>query len=238
VETVRDRIGRSFRVSIVDAGAPTVFIDARDLGLGADDLLGDRFGADLVGRLQGVRAAAAVGLGLVSEDERAAMESPTQPKLYVVHPSGDDEAGPVDDGEAGVDMLARGLTMGRLHKAYATTAAIATAVAARIPGTIVEQIARAAAPPGAVASIRIRHPSGVMPVEVEVKVGHGSGQPELRRAVVVRTARRLSRGEATVPWSAVFGAQPVPAHSRTSSPHPQAIVAIGTSSDSIERVAS
>src|SRR3546814_1852996 len=50
----------------------------------------------------------------------------------------------------------------RLHKAFASTGAVCTASAARMPGTIVNEVCRATAD----GIVRIGHPSGVFPVKI------------------------------------------------------------------------
>jgi hypothetical protein len=92
--------------------------------------------------------------------------------------------------------------MGRLHAAYAITVAICTATAACIPGTVVAARARKAAHD----DIRIGHPSGVTAVEVEVDATPGE-RPELVRALVERTARRLMAGVSYVPATVLDGAR-------------------------------
>jgi hypothetical protein len=90
---------------------------------------------------------------------------------------------------AGTTVAGRGLSMGQPHRAYATTVAVATATAARIPGTLVaEHAAGGAGDP----DVRIAHPGGVTRVEVDVDLS--DGKPVLRRAAIERTARRIMAG--------------------------------------------
>lgn len=97
-------------------------------------------------------------------------------------------------GEGEVDLLVR-LLGGRpasLHKAFAATAAAATAVASRIPGTVACEAAR----PRAEDQVVLGHPSGTFPVRVKVSGGPGAWRVE--RASYSRTARRLMEGYAFV----------------------------------------
>lgn len=187
---------RSYGRSIVDAGNAVVFAAADELGLSPAELLADTYPPDLMATLEQIRAEGAVELGLVDAAEKARALTPALPKLYLVHPPADfvDRSGrPVAAAEH--DILARGLSMGRPHPAYAVTAAVCTATAARIPETVVEQRARRT--PGVV---RIGHPGGVTSVEIEVDLANAQ-EPRLVRACVERTARRIMSGLALVPAS-------------------------------------
>lgn len=182
--------------SIVDAGNPTVFVRASDLGVAVDALVGAAYPAALMERLESIRGAGAERLGLVADRRRSAAESPTVPKIYLVHPPADyatlsGRRVRADE----VDLVARGLSMGRLHAAYAATVAIATAAAACIEGTLVAEALRAPV----TRAVRIGHPAGVLRLEVATEVA--DGRPRLTRAVVERTARRLIAGEVYVPLS-------------------------------------
>lgn len=188
------------RISLVDAGNPTVFVRAADLGLGVADLVGASYARSLLERLESIRGAAAECLGLVSDAGRAAGESPTVPKIYLVHPPSDYTTRSGERVRADeVDLVSRGLSMQRPHAAYAATVAIAAAAAAWIPGTVVAEALRTRASP----IVRIGHPSGVLALEVNVDLAL-SGAPRLTRAVVERTARRLMSGEIYVPIRALL----------------------------------
>jgi 2-methylaconitate cis-trans-isomerase PrpF len=182
-------------VSIVDAGNPTVFATARSLGLSAETMLADKLEPEVLDALESIRAWAARRLGLVQDAARAAEDSPAVPKVYIVNPPATCARG---DGrwtdEADVSLLARGLVMGRPHPAFATTVAVCTAVASRIPGTVVHECAGPGPEDGV---CRIGHPSGVLAVEVDVRGVHSD--LVLRSAVLERTARRIMEGLAFVP---------------------------------------
>jgi hypothetical protein len=175
-------------VSIVDAGAPAVFVAASELGLGGRAFLGEPLPPRTIGRLSAIRAVAAERLGLVPDRSRAEADTPAIPKVYAV-------SEPVDYADslgrevraADITLAGRGLSMGQPHGAYATTVAVATATAVRLPGTIVAEHARAEQ-----GDVRIGHPGGVMRVEVDVDLA--GGEPRLLRAGIERTARRIMAG--------------------------------------------
>lgn len=185
------------RVSIVDAGNPIIFARAADLGVAVEVLLGATYPAELMDRLEAIRGAAAERLGLVADGRQAGAASPTVPKIYLVHPPASyaTRAGEWIAAEAS-DLVARGLSMQRLHAAYAATAGIATAAAARLPGTVVAEVAARRAP----GIVRIGHPGGVLSVETAVD----PTAPRLLRAVIERTARRIMAGEVYVTIGAIL----------------------------------
>ena len=161
--------GTQLAVSIVDAGNPTVFVAARSLGLTAQTMLADELSPRSVG---GARVRPRLGGSSArprSRPSQAAGESPAVPKVYVVHPRAayrSRDGGSID--ASAVSLLARGLVMGQPHPAYATTVAVCTAAASRIPGTVVHECAMAAVGDRV---CRIGHPSGVLYVDVDVRTG-------------------------------------------------------------------
>lgn len=184
--------GRAFRVSIIDAGNPTAFVRADDLGANPDEVT-DRIQFDdrFRGFLQEVRETVGRAIGLVGADGSVPSHIP---KIVVVAGAGryeGQDGSTVEEGEA--DLRAWALTMGRLHQAFPVTGAMATAVAARYPGTVASLDATVHP-----SSIRIGHPSGVL--EVEAVLTHDvEGPVRVDRILVTRTARRLMSGEAFLP---------------------------------------
>jgi hypothetical protein len=87
-----------------------------------------------------------------------------------------------------VDLLARVMSMGHCHRAFALTAAMCLAVAARIEGTVVHECA----PGDKDGDVRLGHPSGVLPIAATVTIR--DGEPWAERVTVYRTARRLMEG--------------------------------------------
>jgi 2-methylaconitate cis-trans-isomerase PrpF len=199
-DELTDDDGRTHRVSIVDAGNPTVFVRAADLGLDAQSLVASTYPPELMDRLEAIRGAAAERLGFVADRRRSAALSPTVPKMYLVHPPADYVTRANARVTAGaVDLVARGLITQRLHAAYAATVAIATGTAARLPGTVVAEVAAHRGTD----VIRIGHPGGVLALEVAVEVSPQAG-PRLVRAVIERTARRVMAGDMYIPMRVLF----------------------------------
>jgi probable AcnD-accessory protein PrpF len=185
----------TLEVSLINAGNPTVFVAAAGLGLDGTELQPDvNNRPSLLETCERVRAHAAVRMGLADSAESATRSRPATPKLSFVAPPAAyvSSAGrPVTADE--VDLLARILSMGTLHHAYTGTGAVALAVAAALPGSVVARAARG----GASARVRIGHPSGAMTVGAEVRNQDGGWNVE--RALMSRSARRLMSGRVHVP---------------------------------------
>jgi 2-methylaconitate cis-trans-isomerase PrpF len=187
-------------VSVVDAGNPCVFVRAADLGLEGtetpDEIDANR---DLNERIERIRGTVAAEIGLVQDWRDAARESPYIPFFALVSPPADYvdfTTGRLVQAEQ-VDFVARLLFMLRMHKAYPVTGTVCTGAAARIPGTIVYQVARPESHRRSLA--RIGHPAGV--IDVDAVVRPDDDGVHLVRASVGRTARRIMEGYAFVPWS-------------------------------------
>ncbi|HZS34778.1 MAG TPA: PrpF domain-containing protein [Methylomirabilota bacterium] len=183
--------------SLVDATTPLAVVRAKDLEIEATERpeeLDARPG--LPERLEAVRAAAAVRMGLAATAAEATRESAAVPKLAVVFPPTAYRtlAGAPVEPDA-VDLVARIVSMGKVHRAFALTGAMGLAVAVRIPGTLAHE---AASGGHAAGDVRIGHPSGVLPVAAEV-ARRPDGALVARTVTVYRTARRLMEGFVHVP---------------------------------------
>jgi len=193
--------GGRLRATLINAGIPTVFVDAAALGYtgieAQDAINGD---ASALRRLEAIRAHAALRMGLIGALEEAATRQHT-PKLAFVAPPQSYRASSGRLVEAGdIDLLVRALSMGRLHHAMMGTAAVAIGAAAAIPGTVVCEAAGGAPR----ASVRFGHPSGTLRVGAEAALV--DGQWRVTRAVMSRSARVLMEGVVRVPADALFGA--------------------------------
>ncbi|HZF82980.1 MAG TPA: 2-methylaconitate cis-trans isomerase PrpF [Burkholderiaceae bacterium] len=184
----------SFQATLINAGIPTIFLNAAELGYMGTELQpainGDRAA---LARFEAIRAWGAVKMGLIREVADAATRQHT-PKIAFVAPPQDYIASsgkPVQ--AADVDLLVRALSMGQLHHAMMGTAAVAIGVAAAVPGTLVNL----AAGGGERTSVRFGHPSGTLRVGAEaVQVG---GQWTVTKALMSRSARVLMEGFVRVP---------------------------------------
>ncbi|MBW2064165.1 MAG: 3-methylitaconate isomerase [Deltaproteobacteria bacterium] len=189
------KLGR-IQVSIVDAANPVVFLRAEDLGLTGTEIQEIDPSPEIRESLEYVRGMGAVMLGLVSSPQEATRTSQDVPKVAFVSPAQDYVALTglaIHKGD--IDLVARIMTMGTLHTAYAVTGAICTAGAARIQGTIVNTVLDKDT--GQEDEIKIGHPGGIIPVGARVE--REGKTYEYREAIIWRTARRLMEGYVYVP---------------------------------------
>jgi methylitaconate Delta-isomerase len=184
-------------MSIVDAGNPVCFIRPSVLSLSGTE--GPTHPAILsqLDRVELIRGTAARMIGIVQDEKDARIQSPAIPLLAIVG----NAQGYVSytDGRtidaSQVDFVARVFYMQEMHKTYSATASVCTGTAAMIAGTIVNQAAPARG--NEAQTVRIGHPSGIIPIEVDV---HDTPQGlELRKAALGRTSRRIMDGFVYVP---------------------------------------
>lgn len=188
--------GGEAEVTLVNAGNPTVFVNAASLGLAGDELQ-EPFNSTpaLLARCESLRARAAVVMGIARDDDEATRLRQHTPKLIFVSPPGgymSSRGKRVEQGD--VDLLARAVSMGRLHHAMTGTGAIAIAVAVGIPGTVVHKVLAAGTGGGTVC---FGHPSGTL--EVAASVRQDAGRWVVDQVTMSRSARRLMEGWVRVP---------------------------------------
>ena len=185
----------TLEVSMVDAANPFVFVRAKDLGLRGNETM-DEFGNNeaTLKKCEEIRSVVAEIMGIAKAGE-ATQKSPGVPKIAVIAgpASYDIPKGKVEASQ--VDVVARMTALQKLHKAYAVTGAVCLGAAAKIAGTIVNEIYTKAQPQHP-AAVRIGHPSGKLQVEIEIE--EQNGQLELTKAALARTARLLMDGNVHV----------------------------------------
>lgn len=183
--------------SLVDAGNPTVFVNGAAMGVeptrGVGAINGDEA---LLERLQRVRSAASVAMGLVARPEDAWTHSPMVPFLVMVWPPQpyarfDDSKQQVAPGD--IDLCARVISLGKLHKSINVTVSTALTAATLVPGTLPNQVAGTAAASG---RLRIGHPSGI--VHTWGQLEQGAEGPHVPFVRMGRTARRIMQGEVLI----------------------------------------
>ena len=184
----------TFKATLINAGVPVVFVEASALGCDGTELQAAiNEDAALLAKLEAIRASGAVRMGLIRDVAEAARR-PLTPKVAFVAPSKDYVSSSGKHVRAtDIDLLARAISMGKLHHAMMGTASVAIATAAAVPGTLVN----AAAGGGTRGVVRFGHPSGTLRVGADVK--HVDGQWIATRAVMSRSARVLMEGAVRVP---------------------------------------
>ncbi|HEV2441550.1 MAG TPA: 2-methylaconitate cis-trans isomerase PrpF, partial [Steroidobacteraceae bacterium] len=148
----------AIEATLINAGNPTIFVDAGALGFEGTELQQDVNGRkELLELAEAVRSRGAVAMGLAATPDEATAKRPHTPKIALVaKPAGYTASDGRHIDPASIDLLARIFSMGKLHHAMTGTGAVAIAAAAAIPGTVVQRIA----PLSAQASVRFGHPSG------------------------------------------------------------------------------
>jgi len=181
--------------TLINAGNPTIFVDAARLGLEGTELQGDVNGdKKLLALAEAVRSHAAVAMGLVKTAQEATEKRPHTPKLsFVAPPAAYTASDGRKVGADSIDLLARIFSMGVLHHAMTGTGAVALAAAAAIPGTVVSRVA----PVGADGRVTFGHPSGVLNVGAEAR--RDGDQWTVAKVMMSRSARRLMEGWVRVP---------------------------------------
>ena len=183
-------------VSMVDAANPFVFVRGTDLGVQGNETLEEIAGNSvLLKKCEEIRSVVAEIMGIAKKEE-ATQKSPGVPKIAFVSPptSYQSPKGKVEASE--VDIVARMTALQKLHKAYAVTGAVCLGTAAKVEGTIVNEIFRRVQP-GNPSAVRIGHPSGT--IQVEIGIEKRNGNLELTKAALARTARLLMDGHVYVP---------------------------------------
>lgn len=184
----------SFQATLINAGIPTIFLEAQALGYQGTELQDAINGdAHALQRFETIRAYGALRMGLIATLEDAATRQHT-PKVAFVAPPADYTASsgkPV--AAADIDLLVRAMSMGKLHHAMMGTAAVAIGTAAAIPGTLVNR----AAGGGERTAVRFGHPSGTLRVGAEAR--QVDGQWTVTKALMSRSARVLMEGWVRVP---------------------------------------
>jgi len=177
-------LGRSIMVSFVDVAKATMYFHARDAGIRGTESP-EEFTPEILNRFWAIRNAGAAYVGLSPESRLPHPVSVLEPTDYTNFMTKETVS------KKEVSFVARrvGGPPPRLHKAFAATGAVCTAVAAVLPGTIVHQVAQQFSD----GVVRIGHPTGVFPVRIAM-----GADGEIREASYSRTARRIMEGTAWV----------------------------------------
>ncbi|MEW8028695.1 MAG: 2-methylaconitate cis-trans isomerase PrpF [Candidatus Thiodiazotropha sp.] len=187
----------NFKATMINAGIPTIFLNADEIGYGGTELQeainGDPAALE---RFEAIRAHGAIKMGLIDSVEEAAARQHT-PKVAFVAPAADYTASSGKAiGSGDIDLNVRALSMGKLHHAMMGTAAVAIGTAAAIPGTLVNL----AAGGGEREAVTFGHPSGTLKVGASADEQNGNWIVE--KVVMSRSARILMEGWVRIPGDA------------------------------------
>lgn len=188
----------TFKATMINAGIPTIFVNARDIGYTGTELQ-DAINSDpqALSRFETIRAYGALRMGLIANVGEASKRQHTPKVAFVAPPAGYVSSSGKGIGVADTDLLVRAMSMGKLHHAMMGTAAVAIGTAAAIPGTLVNL----AAGGGERTAVRFGHPSGTLKVGAEAVLHEG--QWLVRKAIMSRSARVLMEGFVRVPGDVV-----------------------------------
>ncbi|WP_085649396.1 MULTISPECIES: 2-methylaconitate cis-trans isomerase PrpF [unclassified Pseudomonas] len=184
----------TFKATMINAGIPTIFVNAEDIGYTGTELQG-AINSDpkALQMFETIRAYGALRMGLISSLDEAAKRQHTPKVAFVAKPADYVASSGKAIGAGDVDLLVRALSMGKLHHAMMGTAAVAIGTAAAISGTLVNLAA------GGVErnAVRFGHPSGTLRVGAEASLE--KGEWVVKKAIMSRSARVLMEGYVRVP---------------------------------------
>ena len=184
----------TFQATLINAGIPTIFLNAEEIGYNGTELQDD-INSDVaaLARFEKIRAYGAVKMGLIQDISEAANRQHTPKVAFVSKPKSYTSSSGKQVSETDTDLLVRALSMGKLHHAMMGTAAVAIGTAAAIPNTLVNL----AAGGGEREAVRFGHPSGTLRVGAQAL--NEKGQWVVKKAIMSRSARVLMEGWVRVP---------------------------------------
>jgi probable AcnD-accessory protein PrpF len=184
----------SLKATMINAGIPTIFVNAEDIGYKGTELQNDiNSDPKALAMFETIRAHGAVKMGLIKDVAEAANRQHTPKVAFVAKPVDYVSSSGKQINAADINVLVRALSMGKLHHAMMGTAAVAIATASAIPGTLVNL----AAGGGDRTEVTFGHPSGTLGVGAEAK--EVNGQWTATKAIMSRSARIIMEGWVRVP---------------------------------------
>ena len=184
----------TLKATMINAGIPTIFVNAGDIGYKGTELQEDiNNDPAVLEKFETIRAHGAVRMGLIENIEQAASRQHTPKVAFVAEPTDYQASSGKQINADDVDLLVRALSMGKLHHAMMGTAAVAIATAAAIPGTVVNL----AAGGGDRIEVVFGHPSGTLKVGAEAEMSNGNWT--VKKAIMSRSARVLMEGWVRLP---------------------------------------
>lgn len=184
----------TYQATFINAGIPTIFLNAGELGFDGTELQ-DAINNDakILEKFEIIRAYGAKQMGLIQDISEASSRQHTPKIAFVASPKSYVSSSGKNIEAQDIDLLVRALSMGKLHHAMMGTAAVAIGTAAAIPGTLVNM----AAGGGAREAVRFGHPSGTLRVGAQAL--QENGQWVVKKAVMSRSARVLMEGWVRIP---------------------------------------
>lgn len=185
----------TLKATMINAGIPTVFINAADINYTGTELQDDiNNDTAALEKLETIRSYGAVKMGLITDINEAQARQHTPKVAFVAAPLDYTASSGKFIEAANINLLVRAMSMGKLHHAMMGTAAVAIGTAAAIEGTLVN----IAAGGGALSEVNFGHPSGTLKVGAEAK--NNAGNWLVTKASMSRSARVLMEGVVRVPY--------------------------------------
>ncbi|MCU7891363.1 MAG: 2-methylaconitate cis-trans isomerase PrpF [Candidatus Thiodiazotropha sp. (ex Ustalcina ferruginea)] len=187
----------TFKATMVNAGIPTVFLNAEEIGYTGIELQEAINGDETaLAMFETIRAHGAMRMGLIDNVEEAVGRQHTPKVAFVAKPQDYVASSGKRIDAAEIDLNVRALSMGKLHHAMMGTAAVAIGTAAAIPGTLVNL----AAGGGERDAVTFGHPSGTLRVGAAASLQDGEWTAD--KVVMSRSARVLMEGWVRIPGDA------------------------------------
>ncbi|WP_017219621.1 2-methylaconitate cis-trans isomerase PrpF [Moritella dasanensis] len=186
--------GGQLKATMINAGIPTIFINAEDVGYTGSELQ-EAINNDIkaLAMFEAIRAYGAVKMGLITDISEAEQRQHTPKVAFVAKPADYISSSDKRIAASDIDLSVRALSMGKLHHAMMGTAAVAIGAAAAVPGTLVNL----AAGGGNRDSVNFGHPSGTL--RVGAQASEVDGQWTVTKASMSRSARILMEGWVRIP---------------------------------------
>jgi hypothetical protein len=184
----------TFKVTMITAGIPTIFLNADEIGYTGTELQEAINGDEkALARFETIRAYGAVKMGLITNISEAVLLQHTPKVAFVAPPQAYTTSSGKSIAASEIDLHVRALSMGKLHHAMMGTAAVAIGTAAAIPGTLVN----IAAGSGERSTVTFGHPSGTLKVGAQAE--SIDDRWTVNKVSMSRSARILMEGWIRVP---------------------------------------
>mgnify|MGYP000592621317 FL=1 len=194
VPAIGDFPAATYKATMINAGIPTIFLNAADIGYTGTELQEAINNDDAaLARFEHIRAHGAVKMGLIQNISEAVARQHTPKVAFVAPPADYITSSGKHIAKADIDVSVRALSMGKLHHAMMGTAAVAIGTAAAIPNTLVNLAAGGKNRQ----AVTFGHPSGTLKVGAEAEMLDGNWQ--VKKAIMSRSARVLMEGWVRVP---------------------------------------
>ena len=184
----------TLETTMINAGIPTIFIKAKDVGYIGSELQSDINGDQkALAMFESIRAHGAVKMGLIEQVAEAKMRQHTPKVAFISEASDYISSSGKSIAATDIDLQVRALSMGMLHHAMMGTAAVAIAAAAVVPGTLINL----AAGGGKRDFVQFGHPSGTLKVGAQAL--QINNEWSVTKVSMSRSARVLMEGWVRVP---------------------------------------